>query len=91
MPFRTGTRYSGRLTLPFSGAALAPRPLQELSGRPTITVPSTGATQQGGVGEATSGLQECQQVGIELVFVRVGETVWATWVDLQGRVLDQLR
>jgi len=34
-------------------------------------------------GTAASGLQECQQVGIELILVRVGETVGAARVDLK--------
>src|SRR5450759_2729534 len=38
---------------------------------------------------APSGPEKGEQVGIELVFVRVGETVRATRVDLQGRVLDE--
>ncbi len=45
----------------------------------------------GGAGKATSGLKECQQVGVELVFVRVREAVGRARVDLQGRVLDELR
>ena len=40
-------------------------------------------------GKATSALEECQQVGVKLVFVRVGETVGATRVDLQGGIPDQ--
>src|ERR1035437_2759822 len=36
-----------------------------------------------------SGPEKGEQVGVELVFVRVGETVRATWVDFQGRVLDE--
>jgi hypothetical protein len=47
--------------------------------------------QPGGAGKATSGRQECQQVGVELVFVRVREAVGCARVDLEGRVLDQLR
>ena len=42
-------------------------------------------------GKATLALKECQQVGVELVFVRFGEAVGCARVDLQRRVLDQLR
>ena len=35
--------------------------------------------------------EECQQIGIELVFVRVREAVRCAWVDFQSRVPDQLR
>ena len=42
-------------------------------------------------GKASSGLKECQQVGVELLLVRVREAVGCALVDLQGRVLDQLR
>jgi hypothetical protein len=38
-----------------------------------------------------SGLKKCQQVGVELVCVRDRETVGRARVNLQGRVLDQLR
>jgi hypothetical protein len=38
----------------------------------------------------TSGRDEFQQVGVEPFFVRVGETVRAARVDLQGRILEQL-
>src|ERR1035437_1699623 len=72
MPFRTGTHFSGP-TLSFSGAPLAACPPQGLVGRPIGTVLSTGATQQGGAGKATSGFQECQKAGIGFVLVRVAE------------------
>ena len=42
-------------------------------------------------GKAYSGLKECKQVGVELLLVRVREAVGCALVDLQGRVLDQLR
>ena len=42
-------------------------------------------------GKASSALKECQQVGVELLLVRVREAVGCALVDLQGRVLDQLR
>jgi hypothetical protein len=38
---------------------------------------------------APSSPEKGEQVGIELVFARVGETVRATRVDFQGRVLDE--
>src|SRR5450759_1636356 len=38
-----------------------------------------------------SGLQKCQQVGVELFLVGVREAMRCAGVDLQGRVLDQLR
>ena len=38
--------------------------------------------QIGGAGKATSGLKECQQVGVELFFVRVREAVRRARVDL---------
>jgi len=37
------------------------------------------------------GLEECEKVAIELVFVRIREAVGRPRVDLQGRVLDQFR
>ena len=46
---------------------------------------------RGGAGKATSGLKECQKVGVELVLVRVRETVGCARVDLKGRVVDQFR
>lgn len=45
----------------------------------------------GSADKATSGLDECQQVCVELVFVRVYETVRSACIDLQGCILDQLR
>ena len=45
----------------------------------------------GGTGKATSGFQEGQQVGVELVLVRVREAVGCARIDFQGRVRDQLR
>jgi hypothetical protein len=45
----------------------------------------------GGAGTATLGLEECQQVGVELVLVRVGRAVGCPWIDLQGRILDEFR
>ena len=39
----------------------------------------------------TSGLKECQQVGVELILVRVGQAVGCAWIDLQRRVLDEFR
>ena len=44
-----------------------------------------------GADTATLGLEEGQQVGVELVLVRVGQAVGCPWIDLQGRVLDELR
>jgi len=53
---------------PFSGVPLAPRPLQGLDGRPmrppAPTPPAWWRRPK------TSGLEECQQVGIELLKVR---------------------
>jgi len=68
--------------LPFSCAPLVARPLQGLIRRPTGTVPNIEAGQPGGARKATSGLKECQQVGIEPVFVRVSEAVGCARVDL---------
>ena len=36
------------------------------------------------------GLQEGQQIGVELLLVRKGEAVGGARIDLQGRVLDDL-
>src|SRR5450759_1825953 len=47
--------------------------------------------ESGSTGKASSGLEECQQIGVELVPVRVREAVRCARVDLEGRVLDQLR
>jgi hypothetical protein len=47
--------------------------------------------QQAGAGKAISGLEECQQISVELIFVCVSEPVGCTGVDLQGRVLNKLR
>jgi len=58
-----------------------------LDGRP---VRPTGH-RPGGAGKGTSGHKELQQVGIELVFVRFREAVGCARVDLQSRVLDELR
>jgi hypothetical protein len=38
--------------------------------------------QSGGTGKATSALKKCQQVGVELIFVRVCEAVRCARVDL---------
>ena len=40
---------------------------------------------------SSSGIQEGQQVGVDLVFVRVCEAMGSAGVDLEVRVLDQLR
>jgi hypothetical protein len=61
--------------LPFSGSPRAVRPLIKLE-RPIGTVSNTGADK------ATSGLKECQQVGVELVFVRVRNAVGCACIDL---------
>jgi hypothetical protein len=53
----------------FSGAPFAARRLSR-------------RRQPGGVGKATSGLEECQQIDVELVFVRVRETVGRARVNL---------
>src|SRR5450759_4756765 len=47
--------------------------------------------ESGGTGKASSGLEECQQIGVELVLVRVREAMGCARVDLQGRVLPQFR
>ena len=39
----------------------------------------------------TSGLEECQQVGIELRLVSLGQAVGCACIDLQSRVLDEFR
>jgi hypothetical protein len=56
-----------------------------------LTIPPHGIISPGGAGKAISGLKECQQVGVELVLVRDREAVGCARVDLQGRVLDELR
>src|ERR1039457_2461946 len=38
-----------------------------------------------------SGLEECQQVGIELLFVSLGQAMGCACIDLQSRVLDEFR
>ena len=48
----------------------------------SVQFPSISATESGGADNATSGLKECQQVGVELVFVRVSEAVRCARVDL---------
>ena len=45
----------------------------------------------GRVGKATSGFKECQQVGVELILVCIRQAMRGARIDLQGRVLDQLR
>src|ERR1019366_203481 len=37
----------------------------------------------------TSGLEECQQVGIELLLVSFGQAMGCTCIDLQSRVFDE--
>src|ERR1039458_1070185 len=39
----------------------------------------------------TSSLEECQQVGIELVLVSLGQAMWCACINLQSRVLDEFR
>src|ERR1019366_8959940 len=39
----------------------------------------------------TSGLEECQQVGIELLLVSLGQAVGCACIDLQSRVFDEFR
>jgi hypothetical protein len=62
--------------LPFSRAPCAAHPLIKLVPRPIGTVSNTGADK------ATSGLKECQQVGVELVSIRIRETVGRAGIDL---------
>src|ERR1019366_461480 len=38
-----------------------------------------------------SGLEECQQVGIELLLVSLGQAMGCACIDLQSRVLDEFR
>jgi hypothetical protein len=38
-----------------------------------------------------SGLQECQQVGIELLLVSLGQAMGCACIDLQSRVFDEFR
>jgi hypothetical protein len=49
-----------------------------------------GATVAG-AGHATLGREEGQQVGVELVLVRVGQAVGCPWIDLQGGILNEFR
>jgi hypothetical protein len=44
--------------------------------------PQYGRHQASYAGKATSGFKECQQVGVELVFVRFGKAVGCARVDL---------
>ena len=39
----------------------------------------------------TSGLEECQQVGIELLLVSLGQAMGCACIDLQSRVFDEFR
>src|ERR1035437_7873135 len=39
----------------------------------------------------TSGLEECQQVGIELLLVSLGQAMGCARINLQSRVLDEFR
>ena len=41
-----------------------------------------GTVTNTGAGKATSGLKECQQVGVKLVFMRIRETVGRAGIDL---------
>jgi hypothetical protein len=47
-----------------------------------LSSPQYRRHQPGAAGKVTSGLKECQQVGVELVFVRFGEAVGCPRVDL---------
>lgn len=38
---------------------------------------------------ASSGPEKYKQVSVELVLVRVRQSMWCAWIDLQGRVLDE--
>ena len=40
--------------------------------------------------ESPSGIEKSEQVGIELVFMRDGEAVRPTRIDLQGDIFDEL-
>ena len=60
-------------------------------GHPLSMVPSTGVVSQTVSDKATSDIEECQQIGVELVFVRVREAMGCARVDLQGCVLDKFR
>ena len=51
-------------------------------GRGLFNLLDDSATKSGGADKATSGLKECQQVGVELVFVSVREAVGCARVDL---------
>lgn len=42
-------------------------------------------------GKATSGLEECLQISVELNFVCVSEAVRCAGVDLKGRIFNKLR
>ena len=49
-----------------------------------------GIDTSGGAGNAPTRHKECQQFGVELVFVGVGQAVGSAGIDLQGGVSDQL-
>src|ERR1035437_6902513 len=57
--------------------------------KPFITTPRLDEVALSEAQGSPSGPEKGEQVGIELVFVRVGETVRPTRVDLQDRVLDE--
>jgi hypothetical protein len=50
----------------------------------------TSISRPGGVG-CISLSEEVQQVGVEPVLVRVGQTVGSAFIDLQGSGLEELR
>jgi|ERR1035438_2624651 hypothetical protein len=39
----------------------------------------------------TSGVEECQQVGIGLVLVSLGQAMWCACIDLESCVIDEFR
>jgi len=81
LPQRRGTFGYDAQRYPSAARRLRPvRCKGLLEGRP-VWSPVTGRHQPSGAGKATSGLKECQQVDVEVVFVRVREAVGCTRVD----------
>jgi hypothetical protein len=56
-----------------------------------VTHTRIGSTHPAPPVPGTSGFKECQQVGVELIFMCVRQAVGRARVDLERRVPDQLR
>lgn len=52
--------------------------------RDGTSVPATASNQ-------TLGFNEIQEIGVELVLVRFGQSVGCAGINLQGRMLDEFR